>query len=213
MEFWFMQEKESIHLPVPPSSFEINTGNMNSTVAVEGIGEINLLGKSKLATISIASFFPAQEYSFCQGDYVTNPYYYIGLIEKWKLSGTPIRFFITGTHIDSLFSIEDFQYGEKDGTRDVSFVVNLKQYVVINAPSKVIGDRNKNEDIYKMNGVIDNVRPVEKEVPKTYTVKEGDTLWDIAKKLVGNGDYYRVIAEKNNLKNPNCISTGKVLQI
>lgn len=50
---------------------------------------------------------------------------------------------------------------------------------------------------------------------KTYTVKKGDCLWNIAKKFYGNGAQYTKIynANKSKIKNPNLIYVGQVLVI
>ncbi|MEG0502742.1 MAG: LysM peptidoglycan-binding domain-containing protein [Cellulosilyticaceae bacterium] len=44
-------------------------------------------------------------------------------------------------------------------------------------------------------------------------VKQGDTLWQIAKKMTGDGENYKAIASKNNIKNPDKISVGQKLVI
>ena len=46
-----------------------------------------------------------------------------------------------------------------------------------------------------------------------YTVKAGDTLWDIAKKYMGNGLGYHEIVRENKLKNPDLIFPGDKLII
>ena len=48
MEFWLLQNKDKLQLPVPPSEFEVSVGNMNETIVVENVGEVNLLGKGLL---------------------------------------------------------------------------------------------------------------------------------------------------------------------
>ena len=50
---------------------------------------------------------------------------------------------------------------------------------------------------------------------KTYTVKSGDCLWNIAKKYYGNGARYSDIynANKDKISNPNLIYPGQVLTI
>lgn len=43
---------------------------------------------------------------------------------------------------------------------------------------------------------------------KIYIVKEGDNLWNIAKKLYGSGaEYYRLV-QKNDIQDPNHIEVG-----
>ena len=130
MEFWLLQDNEKIQLPVVPSEYTIKKGNNNSTAIVEDIGEINIIGRSKLEETSISSFFPAQRYYFCQCEPKTS-LEYIELIEKWIISNKPIRYIITNTNINGLFTIEDFEYGEKDGTGDIYFTLTLKEYKVI----------------------------------------------------------------------------------
>ena len=52
--------------------------------------------------------------------------------------------------------------------------------------------------------------------PKTYTVKKGDCLWNIAKQLYGSGADYSKIYEANKGtvgSNPNLIYPGQVLTI
>ena len=51
------------------------------------------------------------------------------------------------------------------------------------------------------------------EQAKLYIVKSGDTLWDISQSLLGNALQYRVIAEKNNLANPDLIYPGQKLHL
>ena len=48
---------------------------------------------------------------------------------------------------------------------------------------------------------------------RTYTVKSGDTLWDIAVSHYGDGRQYRKIASANNIADPNRIDAGLELTI
>jgi len=132
MEFWLTQGSDSLHLPVPPDSYALKRALNNSSVVVEGIGEVSFIGKPKLAEIPpIISFFPVRYYSFCQYSTFPTPKSCTDLIEKWMNTGKPIRFFITGTSINLECTIEDFEHGEQDGTGDVYFTLTLKEYKTI----------------------------------------------------------------------------------
>jgi len=48
---------------------------------------------------------------------------------------------------------------------------------------------------------------------REYTVKSGDTLFKIAKNLLGNGNRYIDIATLNKIANPNLIFVGQKLKI
>ena len=42
--------------------------------------------------------------------------------------GEVLRFIVTGTEINFQVRITDFEYSEQDGTRDIYFTINLKEY-------------------------------------------------------------------------------------
>jgi proteasome lid subunit RPN8/RPN11 len=48
---------------------------------------------------------------------------------------------------------------------------------------------------------------------RTYTVGEGDTLWRISDRLLGNGSRYQEIAELNGIEPPYAVDPGTVLKI
>jgi putative chitinase len=52
---------------------------------------------------------------------------------------------------------------------------------------------------------------VQKETPENYTVKAGDSLWDISVSVYGDGYRWVEIARANNLSNPDIIHSGNVL--
>jgi basic membrane lipoprotein Med (substrate-binding protein (PBP1-ABC) superfamily) len=164
-------------LPVTPSGFELTNPHINKVVNINELGDINLIGKRGLSEISISGFFPKQNYYFCKTTPL-DPQEYIDMIIKWKNSNKPIRFIITKTNINIAVSIENFIHGVKDGTGDVYFTLELKEYRFLKA---------------------NNMREV-KAIPDEYTVRTDDTLWTIAKKETGNGSNYKVIQKSNNLK-------------
>ena len=51
------------------------------------------------------------------------------------------------------------------------------------------------------------------KLPGKYTVKEGDTLFDIANKYYNDGYKYPEIAKANNLVNPDALTKDQVLEI
>ena len=59
---------------------------------------------------------------------------------------------------------------------------------------------------------VENKRPAAKQVPKTYTVQPGDSLWKICKKELGDGSKYLEIASLNNIANANLIQPGQVIR-
>lgn len=216
-EFWLMQGAEKLRLPVPPGSYSAKGSNNNSSFNVEGFGEVSFLGKTGLKEIgAIESFFPNQQYSFCQYSGFPQPWDCVKLIEKWRLSGKPVRYIITDTEINISCSIESFEYKEDDGTGDISFSLQLKEYKTINALTLAVNNMvngYKNMTFLGADITIATKRPIDKEIPNQYTVQKGDNLYLIAKKLYGDGSKWEQIAEKNLIKDPTNIPVGMVLQI
>ena len=105
-------------------------------------------------------------------------------------------------------AIESITYSEVDGTGDVYFILELKEYKFIKA-SNVTTTTTANGTTLK---VSETKREI-KTTPNEYVVNQGDTLWGIAKKVTGEGSNYKVIVEKNNIKNPDLIKVGQRLVI
>ncbi|MBW9158869.1 LysM peptidoglycan-binding domain-containing protein [Clostridium tagluense] len=212
MEFWLMQDTEKLQLPVPPPNYSIKRALDNTVIKVEGIGEVSFIGKSKLAEIPpIKTFFPNQIYTFCEYSDFPTPKECTDLIEKWRLSGKPIRYLVTDA-INIECTIESFEHGEQDGTGDVYFSLELKEYrrIILEVVSPSISVTTKATKATTATKATVAQRPT-KTVAKKYTVKAGDTLSAIAKKQYGDSSKYTLIASKNKLKNPNLIKVGQVL--
>lgn len=203
----FNNNEEKIRLPVIPSSFEVNIPHQNTTVNITNLGEINLIGKTGLMNMTIESFFPNQQYNFCLYKDFQKPYEYIKQLLKWKKSGKPIRVIVTGTPINYAVAIENLTYSEVDGTGDVYFSLELKEYKFISTTGQTTITKN---------GTTLTTPTTTREVKSsttTYMVKQGDTLWLIAKKITGDGSNYKAIATKNNITNPDKIYVGQKLVI
>lgn len=153
IEFWLGQET-LYQLPVPPSSYSVRTGTNNGSITVESIGELNLLGETKLSEISLSSFFPKQKYSFCTYTDFPTPKEFVKLFEGWRTSKKPIRLILTGTPVNDLFSIEEFEYGQNDGTKDINFTLTLKQYKVIYLNQMVVGEWGSSFTFAKNNSLL-----------------------------------------------------------
>ena len=223
MEIWLSHRNnaEKHQLPVLPPSYEVETASLNTIVNINELGNILLLGNRDLKKISIESFFPNQDYPFVTTQQRHDPYTYVESIERWRDSKKPIRLIITDTPINLALGIESFTYGERDGSGDVYYSLEMSEYRFTNVKEqskKEYSPPSKTglteEDLRVSKEVIDSLtRGDTRDVPNSYTVKPGDTLTTIAKMKTGNSSNYKVIAEKNNIKDPNKISVGQVLKL
>ena len=109
-------------------------------------------------------------------------------------------------------SLEEYQIVEDASAQgfDITFNVKLRQF----KPFKTIAQEIKATDNEEEKIIETKVEREEtKEPAKTYQVKKGDTLWNIAKKEFGAGNKYQDIAKLNNLSNPNLIYPGQILKL
>ncbi|RHU87566.1 LysM peptidoglycan-binding domain-containing protein [Ruminococcus sp. OM08-7] len=211
MEFWLKKSNsDKIMLPVNPESFAFTEKHNNTSVNVNSIGEVNLLGKRDLKTGTISSHFPKRDRNYANNSGRQAPYTYINKLLSWKSSGKPVRLIITGTKINFQVTIETLKYGEQDGTGDVYYDLTLKEYRAVEIKKTKLKKKKKTTKKKSK-----PKRPAAKKKTKTYTVKSGDCLWNIAKRFYGNGAQYTKIynANRGKIKNPNLIYPGQVLTI
>lgn len=211
MEFWLKKSNsDKFMLPVNPESFAFTEKHNNTSVNVNSIGEVNLLGKRDLKTGTISSHFPKRDRNYANNSGRQAPYTYINKLLSWKSSGKPIQLIITGTKINFQVTIETLKYGEQDGTGDVYYDLTLKEYRAVEIKKTKLKKKKKTTKKKSK-----PKRPAAKKKTKTYTVKSGDCLWNIAKRFYGNGAQYTKIynANKGKIKNPNLIYPGQVLTI
>ena len=178
MEIWLRQNKKSFRFAILPSEYELTSESDNTQVNINKLGEINLIGKRKLKTVSFSSIFPKQKYSFCQY---------------------------------STFPIESFTWGENDGTKDINFTLEFKEYRKV----KVKTSKRK-EKVTKKVTAAATQRTAKAVNSTTYTVKKGDCLSMIAKNLTGSSANWRAIYNQNKGViggNPNLIYPGQNLVI
>lgn len=129
---------QSVDFPISPSSFEVSNPFNNSTININAIGDINMIGKRGLKTLSFSSFFPNQTYGWEQVAPTQEPYTYISMLEEFANSGQPCSLSISSTTVNLTCTIEDFKYSEKDGTGDVYFSISLKEYRYVMPASSLI---------------------------------------------------------------------------
>ncbi len=210
MEIWLRQGMTKFRFAVVPPEYEVTSESNNTQVVINSLGEINLLGKRKLKNISFSSFFPAQKYSFCAYTTFPAPMESVKLIESMKNNGV-MRLTMTGTPVNMDCTIESFTWGENDGTKDINFTLEFKEYRKVKVTTKP-----KKETLSSNVVPAATARGAKEVGSTTYTVIKGDNLSKIAKKLTGSSANWKAIYEQNKEViggNPNLIYPGQQLVI
>lgn len=202
-----------IDIPVLPEKLKVTSPGNNDTATVLVLGDILILRKKGLRTVAWDSFFPVNDAPFVTGR-ITDPVEIVKAIQKARDSLDPVHFLITGTDLDInvRMGVETFDYEERAGELgDFYYSIKLSEWKDY-SPRRIVLP----PEPAKPAQAKEPERTGEPPKQKTYTVKAGDCLWNIAKKFYGKGSDYTKIynANKGTIgSNPNLIYPGQVFTI
>ena len=210
MEIYLGTDNDKIRFPVVPPSIGVNRSNNIDTESVIKLGEVPIFNGASLKTIEFTSFFPNQEYRFCDYTGFMKPYEFSEKIQKRMYEGKPLRIIVTDSPTNMQCLVQQFDTVEQDGTRDLYFTLNLLEYRPIEVPN--LNNQNSN-----LNNTQNTSRPNDTNNSTTNTQKihkvvKGDCLYNIAKKYYGNGNLYTKIKEANKPKYPS-LAKSNIIQV
>ena len=208
MEIYLGTDNDKIRFPVVPPSIGVNRSNNIDTESVIKLGEVPIFNGTSLKTIEFTSFFPNQEYNFCDYTGFMKPYEFSEKIQKWMYEGKPLRVIVTDSPTNMQCLIQQFDTVEQDGTRDLYFTLNLLEYRPIEVPNLSSSNTSSNSNNTQNTSRPNEVSTNSNNQQKTHKVVKGDTLYDIAKKHYGNGNLYTKIKEANKTKYPSLANSN-----
>lgn len=204
---------EYLQLPVVPAEIPWTDGDTQAdTVKVLNLGNIDFPSGVDLDSLTLASFFPAEYDPFlCATSNLLSPLDYRNKISSWKDAGTPLQVIIPAAGINHTMYVKSFQHSFK-GLGDLYYTLTFVQYKTIKPKQLTPGGTAPPPG---KKSAVDRPAAPKATLPKTYTVKAGDTLTRIAKAL-GITDWRTNLYEKNKAvigPDPAKILPGQVLKI
>jgi nucleoid-associated protein YgaU len=199
------QNGGQLHLPVNPPTITLDGQKAFDTVNIINVGEVDFVTGDKRSTIEFSSFFPMEYDTFCRYVDIPNPQEALNQLINMRIAGKPVRLIITDTIINTLVLLTGTPYshtGEQDG--DILYTLQMRTYKEVKVRTKADLQQSA------------SARPDNKATPKTYTVKSGDTLFGIAKMLLGDSSRYTDIYNMNKTTigaSPDRIQIGMKLEL
>lgn len=215
----------SVLLPIPPEKLTLKIKNQNKTITLVNEGEVNLLKEAGLTDVEFDVLIPTVKYSFATyADGFKSPQYFLNHFEQSKVSKKPFEFKVLRNmpngkilfDTNMTVSMESYTITENVNEGfDFKVSIKLKQYKHFGTKKvKVIqnDDGTKTATVEKKRETENSPAPKQET---TYTVKQGDCLWNIAKSFYGDGSKYTKIyeANKDKIQNPNLIYPNQVFVI
>jgi len=208
MDFWLSAGSTRLLLPIPPEEVTVDTGTRLMTVEPIELGEVAWPRGTTLRRISWEGLLPGPARRNLPGiKQWRDPRQIAGQLSQWRDRGTKIRVLITQSPVNLDAYIERFQHRWRGGHGDAWYTIELVAAREVVAETVGGGKGTAKTAATK--------RPAP-ATPKTYTVQRGDSLWTIAKRLLGSGSRWKELYEANRRvigPDPSKIFPGQVLRI
>lgn len=209
-----------IALPLPPESVKCKAETKFITYNIIDVGEVKLPNGEKLTKFSWSGRLPGASMKHMRmvssADW-RSPKEIQSIFSVWRNKGKKLRLLITGTTINHDVYLENYSVdNSKLDTVEYSISFAVAKDI------KVYTTAELNIEEAAQVPQTTNDRPASSEAATetpqktTYTVKPGDSLWAISKKLLGSGARYSELYELNKSiigSNPNLIYPGQTFTI
>ena len=202
-----------LEMPYAPSELKVTIGSNNKTVDLINGNEINILKNPKLTEIEFDIELPrGRQYPFANK--LVSAKTYTDYFEKLMLKKTPVKLVITrpnpatrtgigGTIKDFestvlTVSLEGYKMEENaENAYDVVVTLKFKEYVSYGNVKKAVITTTTSKPTQSANKVTVSTPPKPVVSNKTYTVKSGDCLWNIARAFYGDSTKWTTIYNAN----------------
>lgn len=202
-------------LPIPPQKIPIKYPGQNETATLINGEEINITRPPGLAEISIDVVIPQMDYPCASWDgSVEDAEEFISRLQDLKESGDTFEFIVIRDSFDTNMDVTLEDYNVSDDVKEgLDLVVSLTMKEARHYGTKIMNFAIVPEQPIPAAASPEPERPAARPQVKTYTVKSGDCLWNIAKKQLGDGNRWKEIHNLNldKISNPNLIHAGLVL--
>lgn len=198
MYFNYDNDKKVYVVPVLPEKIEVKCNGRTTSIDIDKFGEILHKGKRDAISISFSSYFPAiysQSYCACTANEFKTPKIWHNWMLSLENAANPCHFVLEGSPfaLNMYADIVSYSAAETGGdVGTISYSLELKEH---RKPTISTYKKSTGKSTAKVS--TSGKRSNNKSKEKTYTVKTGDCLWNIAKMFYGDGSKYTIIYMAN----------------
>ena len=192
---------KQLTVPINPEEITIERSADNSDLDIIGLGKTTRKGEPSLRTLTIKSFFPAQDSYFYTG---IKPKTCVEFIEEiWNtenINNNVAKIVTTGLPIDinMFFVIDKFNYDHKAGEEDdIYYNLSIKEYRAYGVKTVDVQLSGLASARVVSPVIVNQDAPSPEVATKTYTVQNGDCLFNITKACTGNGNNWKELYNLN----------------
>lgn len=208
----YMLYIDHVLFPVAPGKIVVETENENRTVELVDGSFVTRPGGRGLKKFSFELMLPMSEYPFAvYEDGFKNGVYFIEELDRIAGANTPVWFDLYRTlpdmnkiYLTNIQVVPNKITIVEDASNGMDFAAKVELSEYRNVETKLLEEKVSKGY---------SKRESDLEIPLTYTVQSGDTLWRISKKFFDDGSKYTYLAEINNIKNPYTIYVGQVIKL
>ena len=181
-------DKKQYQVPMNPESIQIKVDGQAVTSDIDRLGTLLHKGKRGPLQISWSSYFPAVYGSYCAC--LKKNFKSPRTMHKWILAlmnaENPLHLVFSGAFSLNVYAVITSYTATEEGgdVGTINYSITLKEYRSVSV-KKYTKPNTKKSTPAKTTTTKKRVNNTQKK--KTYNIKQGDCLWNIAKKYYGDG--------------------------
>ncbi len=176
-------------LAVNPREISVTQDSKDKTIDLLNVGEVNVPGNRGLMKVALATFLPDQDSPFYTGN---APETIVQAVKKAKNGKKALRIIISGTDVNTLFTVSAMNETYKEGQADIYISWSFVEVRDLNT-GQVASWVKRYTDTGLCRRNTGNV------IPKAVTVMQNDSLWGLARRYYDDGSMWKDIADANGL--------------